>query len=162
MRCALRCICVRAYLVFGFTRDCHSCCCCCCCLSLRTYIILFAGLAYDDAFKIAVRTHITNRKHRKKWQGDNNKHTLCFIFRSTLSVACRLHSSTLSLSVMPPLSYYCCERYFFAHLAHMHTNWLNGVNCGNHEQKKKNCTRRMLVQTIYLFHVPLNVIRLRM
>lgn len=48
-----------AYLVFGFARDCHNCCCCFFPFSRfsRMYRILFAGLAHDDAFKIAVRTY---------------------------------------------------------------------------------------------------------
>lgn len=101
--------------------------------------------------------HITNRKHRKKWQGDNNKHTLCFNFPFNF-VSCLPSSLShyTSLSVMPPLSYYCCERCFFAHLAHMHTTtercelWKPWKKCTHtHTRRERQCSCKRSTSSMY-------------
>lgn len=80
--------------------------------------------------KSQVRTCSETRMPRQRWQGDNNKHTLCFIFHSSLSIFFPLPI----VFILP----FCClilVNFLPSRPGVCYSGTLNGVNCGYQEKK---------------------------
>lgn len=81
--------------------------------------------------KSQVRICSETRMPRQRWQGDNNKHTLCFIFHSSLSIFFPLPI----VFILP----FCClilVNFLPSRPGVCYSGTLNGVNCGYQERKK--------------------------